>query len=165
MDQENDPLQISHKILSWWRCARLAQHGLIVARLLLCGGGQLSLGAHLCRLLVGKRRKLGRILGLRGKRRRRRIEIAPSEEDHEKNGISELVWSCRSLAYFDDSGMTIFLKADMMHMVFVVENDTWRGRGSSSGHLVMMSKCNHRTRKRKWLRTHDESEWSLNVLK
>ena len=48
----------------------------------------------------------------------------------------------------------------MMHMVFVVENDTcgtqewtiskfashvaiWRGRGSSSDHFVMMSKCNH----------------------
>ena len=41
-------------------------------------------------------------------------------------------------------------------MVFVMENDTcgtqewtisnvaiWRGRGSSSGHSVMMSKCNH----------------------
>ena len=71
-------------------------------------------------------------------------------------------------------------KTDMMHMVFVVENDTcgtqewtiskfashvalWRGRGSSSGHFVMMSKCNHGTRKRKWLRTHDESEWSLNI--
>ena len=65
-----------------------------------------------------------------------------------------------------------------MHMVFVMDNDTcgtpewtipkfashvavWRGRESSSGHVVMMSKCT-RTRKRKRLRTHDESEWSLN---
>ena len=56
------------------------------------------------------RGKFGRILGLRGKRRRRRIEIPLSEEDHEKNGISELVWSCRLLAYFDDSGITMTIE-------------------------------------------------------
>ena len=55
-----------------------------------------------------------------------------------------------------------FFEADMMHTVFVLEIDTcgtqewtipkfashvaiWRGRESSSGHFVKMSKCNHRS--------------------
>ena len=77
-----------------------------------------------------------------------------SKEHHSISSSSNQMFICPRFFFF------CFFWADMMHMVFVVQNDTCgnsrmddveicltcgnlRGRGSSSGHFVMMSKCNH----------------------
>ena len=83
------------------------------ARPLLCGGGQLGLGAHLWRRLAGKRRKLGRIAGarlvvefawcLRGKTQRL------SQEEHEEHQFPSRCGFCLYLPTLSILECRVFL--------------------------------------------------------